>query len=101
MSTPRILVLAAALFSTGAALAEGAAASQAASRAEVLADLEVYQRSGLATAEEQDMQLFRGPAYQAARARYEAMRRSPEFAVRVAAIAQRRGAPVVNAVQAH
>lgn len=100
MSAPRILVLAAALFSTGAALAQGAATPQTVSRAEVLADLEIYQRSGLATAEQQDLQQFRGASYQAALARYQALRRAPEFAARVTAIAQRRGDTLVTSIQA-
>lgn len=100
MSTPRILVLAAALFSTGAALAQSAATPQTVSRAEVLADLEIYQRSGLATAEQQDLQQFRGAQYQAALARYQALRRSPEFAARVVSIAQRRGETLAATVTA-
>lgn len=95
MSTSRILVLVAALLSTGTAMAQCAAEPQRLpSRAEVLADLEIYQRSGLRTAEQQDLQQYRGSSYQAALARYQALRRSPEFAARVAAIAERRGETV-------
>ncbi|MBH9576980.1 DUF4148 domain-containing protein [Inhella proteolytica] len=91
MSIPRILVLATALLGTGAAMAQSSSEAQALSRAEVLADLEIYQRSGLGAIEQDDLQMFRGERYRAALARYRALRQSPEFAVRVQAIAQRRG----------
>jgi hypothetical protein len=92
MHTPRILILAAALFSTGAALAQGVAEPQRAlSRAEVLADAEIYASSGLRAVEQDDLTPLRGARYQAALARYQALRHAPEFTARVQAIAQRRG----------
>lgn len=102
MSTPRILVLAAALLgSAGGALAQSAAEPRALSRAEVQADLEIYQRSGLRAAEQDDLQLIRGARYEAALARYQALRHSPEFEARVLAIAQRRGEARATTALAH
>lgn len=101
MSTTRILVLAAALFSTGAALAQ-TVEPRVPSRAEALADLEIYEKSGLRAIEQDDLLQIRGARYEAALARYNAMRQSPEFAARVAALSQRRGdAPATATVQAH
>jgi len=101
MNSPRIFLLAAALFSTGAALAQGVAEPQRAlSRAEVLADAEIYDRSGLRAIEQDDLTQIRGARYQAALARYQALRQSPEFGRLVQAIAQRRGETLVATVQA-
>lgn len=69
-----------------------AQASAGITRAEVLADLQVWRSSGLA-AFEKDLSLaeFHSREHQAARARYEQMRASPEFHALVQAIAMRRG----------
>ena len=64
------------------------------SRAEVLADLEIWRKSGLA-----EFELLGGeashndldPRYLAAKARYEQLRFSPQFAARVQQIARQRG----------
>ena len=62
------------------------------SRAEVLADLEIWRRSGLADLQrgEASPNTF-SPQYREAHARYLAMRSSPEFAARVQSIARERG----------
>lgn len=63
------------------------------SRAEVLADLEIWRKSGLA-----EVELVAGgsynsydPRYLAAKARYEELHSSPQFASRVQQIARQRG----------
>lgn len=60
------------------------------SRAEVLAELQIYQRSGLADLERRDSPDWLSQQYQAASARYAALRSSPEFASLVKKIEQRR-----------
>ena len=62
------------------------------SRAEVLADLEIWRRSGLAGLQrgEASPDTF-SPQYREAHARYVAMRSSPEFAALVQSIARDRG----------
>lgn len=67
------------------------------SRAEVLAELEIYRRSGLAELERIEGTDYFGHPYRVASARYAAMRASPEFASLVLAIAERRGEPVHGA----
>lgn len=66
-------------------------------RAEVIADLEVYRKSGLAELESRDSPDFFSADYQAAQARYQAMRASPEFAALVSKIAKARGETVATA----
>lgn len=63
------------------------------SRAEVLADLKVYQESGLAAAERvaQETGQPNGPALQAARERYAALRHGERYAALVTQYAERRG----------
>lgn len=61
------------------------------SRAEVLAELEIYRRSGLAELERVEGVDYFGHRHRVASARYAAMRVSPEFASLVLAIAERRG----------
>lgn len=61
-------------------------------RAEVLADLQVWRASGLATLDVDPSQApFTSRAYLSARARYDQMRASPDFAALVRDIAIRRG----------
>lgn len=60
-------------------------------RAEVLAEIEIWKRSGLADLERRNDPDYFSPQYLSARARYNAMRASPEFSARVAAIAGERG----------
>lgn len=64
------------------------------SRAEVLADLEIYRQSGLAALDSRDSPDFYSTDYQKAQARYKALRSSPAFAMAVARIAQERGETV-------
>jgi hypothetical protein len=65
------------------------------SRAEVLADLQVWRESGLALlAADPGQAPFTGSDYQQARTRYERMRASPGFAELVNTIARRKGEPV-------
>ena len=66
-------------------------------RAEVIADLEVYRKSGLADLDSRDSPDVFGAGYQAAQARYQAMRVSPEFATLVSKIAKARGETVATA----
>ncbi|PZP28515.1 MAG: hypothetical protein DI603_19250 [Roseateles depolymerans] len=61
------------------------------SRAEVIADLEIYRQSGLAALDGRDSPEVYGQAYQDAQARYQSLRSSSQFAMRVARIAQQRG----------
>ena len=60
-------------------------------RAEVIADLEVYRRSGLAGLDSSDSPDAFSGAYAEAQARYQAMRAAPAFKQRVARIARERG----------
>jgi hypothetical protein len=63
------------------------------SRAEVLADLKIYQESGLAAAERAAAETGQDtPALQAARQRYAALRQGERYAALVAVYAARRGA---------
>ena len=60
-------------------------------RAEVLADLEIWRRSGMAELANRDQPETYSEQYRQAFARYSAMRASPEFAQRVQEIAHERG----------
>jgi Domain of unknown function (DUF4148) len=64
---------------------------QSRSRAEVLAELEIYRRSGLAELDRVESPEVFSEKYRVASARYAAMRSSQEFASLVQAIAERRG----------
>jgi hypothetical protein len=64
------------------------------SRAEVLAELEIYRRSGLAELERGEHTNPFSHAHRVASARYAAMRSSTEFTSLVQAIAQHRGESV-------
>ena len=71
------------------------------SRAEVLADLKVYQESGLAAAERSAAETGQEtPALRAARERYAALRHGERFAVLVAEYAARRGESRMPAAKA-
>lgn len=71
------------------------------SRAEVLADLKVYQESGLAAAERAAGETGQDtPALQAARQRYTALRQGERYAALVAEYAARRGETVRPAAKA-
>lgn len=61
------------------------------SRAEVLADLEIYRRSGLAELDHKESPDAFSNAYVAAQARYQALHASLEFRQLVARIARERG----------
>ena len=67
---------------------------QSRSRAEVLAELEIYRRSGLADLERGEATDFFSHQHRVASARYAAMRSSTQFASLVQTIAQRRGETV-------
>lgn len=66
------------------------------SRAEVLAELKVYQESGLAAAERvaSETGAWNSPALQAARQRYAALRHGERYAALVAEYTARRGEAV-------
>lgn len=67
------------------------------SRAEVIADTQIYQASGLAAIEWRSFVDYNGEPYRQARARYEALRSSPDFQQLVQAIALERGESVATA----
>lgn len=76
----------------GPASESGAAMAAAPlSRAEVLADLQVWRESGLAELHGGDDPAIFHPRYDACTARYLALRASPAFATLVQRIAQERG----------
>ena len=82
----------------GAFAAEGSAESDAPkTRAEVLAELEIWRESGLADLENGEAELAYTPRHDAALARYAALRAAPSFMPRVHRIAQRRGERVLVA----
>lgn len=100
MNTKLIIALLTTGLAAGAAVAhdidDGAGVSaRPLTRAEVIADLEIYVQSGLRDLDMQDGSRFGGPDEAAARARYEALRRAPAFAARVQEIARQRGEAVV------
>ena len=102
MNTKLIIALLTTGLAAGAAVAhdidDGAGAGAGGrplTRAEVIADLEIYVQSGLRDLDMQDGSRFGGPDEAAARARYEALRRAPAFAARVQEIARQRGEAVV------
>ena len=66
------------------------------SRAEVLADLQVWQASGLAALQHGDRPDVFSAEYQRASALYAALRKSPHFAVLVQSIATKRGEVVAG-----
>lgn len=71
------------------------------SRAEVLADLKIYQESGLAAAERIAAETGQEtPSLQAARQRYAALRQGERYAALVAEYAARRGETVRTASKA-
>ena len=61
------------------------------SRAEVIADLEIYRASGLDDLEKRDGVEFWSDRYAQAQQRYQTLRQSPSFASRVVEIARMRG----------
>jgi len=67
------------------------------SRAEVIADLEIYRRSGLAELDHKESPDAFSNAYIAAQARYQALRASAEFKQLVARIARERGDALATA----
>ena len=69
------------------------------SRAEVLADLEIWRKSGLAEFEGFGEGKYNNvdPRYLAAQAKYQELRSSPQFAERVQQIARKRGQVVDSA----
>jgi hypothetical protein len=66
------------------------------SRAEVLADLQIWQESGLADLQRIDMPDVYSAQYQRASARYAALRKSTHFAELVQSIAAKRGEVVAG-----
>lgn len=62
------------------AAAAGAAMQPGVSRAEVLADLQLYRESGFAELDRADVPAWESPAYKEAAARYAALRASPRYA---------------------
>jgi hypothetical protein len=66
------------------------------SRAEVQADLEIWRKSGLAELDRLEVPPLSTREYQDAVARYEALRRAPEFAARVRSLGGRKDAVAVT-----
>lgn len=100
MNTKLIIALLTTSLAAGAAGAhdnntDDGAGARPLTRAEVIADLEIYVQSGLRDLDMQDGSRFGGPDEAAARARYEALRRAPAFAARVQEIARQRGEAVL------
>ncbi|MBB3194873.1 DUF4148 domain-containing protein [Roseateles terrae] len=81
----------------GAAVPGASPAQATVTRAEVLADLEIYRQSGLAALDSRDAPNVFGADYQQAQARYKALRSAPGFATAVARIAHERGETAVAA----
>ncbi|MFG6490365.1 DUF4148 domain-containing protein [Roseateles sp. BYS78W] len=77
-----------------------AAPEVAATRAEVLADLEIYRQSGLEHYDRLESPDFGSPVYRAAQKRYQDLRNSPRYAALVRANADRLGERVQLAGQA-
>ena len=75
---------------------QGVSTTSTVSRAEVLADLKIYQESGLAAAERVAAETGQpdSPALRAARERYAALRHGERYATLVAQYAARRGESV-------
>jgi hypothetical protein len=101
-----LIVLALPLSFTAAALAgevsgtdkpNAAAAEGPVSRAEVLADLQIWHASGMADLDNGEVGMAYTPVHDAVLARYEALRAAPSFAALVHRIAQRLGDKVVLA----
>jgi hypothetical protein len=67
------------------------------SRAEVLADIQIWRESGLAELQHADMPDVYSAQYQRASAKYAALRKSPYFATLVQSIAAKRGDVVAGA----
>ncbi|MDO9074565.1 MAG: hypothetical protein Q7U73_14985 [Rubrivivax sp.] len=78
-----------------AAEGDGAAAERPLSRAEVLADLQIWRESGLEALQEGEESAVYTPRHDAALARYAALRASPAFGALVQRIAQQRGERVL------
>lgn len=70
------------------------------SRAEVLADLEIYRLSGLGVYDRPESPDFGSPAYLIAKKRYEDLRKSPKYAELVRAYVGRLGETVEASQQA-
>lgn len=66
-----------------------ASSTQPLTRAEVLADLQLYRESGFAELDRADVPQWESPAYKAAAERYAALRASPRYA----ALVQQYGGP--------
>jgi hypothetical protein len=75
-------------------LLEPAPAASGLTRAEVIADLQVWRESGLANLEHGDGAPFTSLQYEQARARYAQLRAAPRFAALVEQIAHARGESV-------
>jgi hypothetical protein len=74
-----------------AAEGNGAPAERPLTRAEVLADLQIWRESGLQALQEGEESAVYTPRHDAALARYAALRASPSFSALVQRIAQQRG----------
>jgi len=91
-TTSRLVATLCAACVTAASAADAAAPAAPLTRAEVLADLEVWQLAGMPGLARGDADMdLHSAAYMAAHARYQQMVDSPDFAQRVIRIARKRG----------
>jgi len=95
MNASKVSLLCSIILATAASTAQAidiASEGQPMSRAEVLADLQIWKQSGMAafTDGEASADAY-SASYRAAQARYVALRSSPEFAQLVSRIARERG----------
>ncbi len=101
MMLPKLTSVLATLLCAGsttlACAADGAntAAAPPLTRAEVLADLQIWRESGLEALQEGEESAVYTPRHDAALARYTALRTAPSFSVLVQRIAQQRGERVL------
>jgi hypothetical protein len=100
LSLPLCLIGAAAADESRNAASPMAEAAQApVTRAEVLADLQIWRESGMAALSDGEEGRADTPAYRVATANYAARRAAPSFAALVLRIAQRLGEKVMLAAQ--
>jgi hypothetical protein len=95
MNASRISLLCSVILATATSAAQAidaAGEGEPLSRAQVLADLEVWKQSGMAAFADGEASIdVHSAAYRTAQARYIALRSSPEFAQLVTRIARERG----------
>ena len=97
----QFVIALASLAAAGTVLAQGAtpqAAPTGLTRAEVIADLNLWKRAGLHTYQSGESQEMFNPAYERALAEYQRLRSGPEYLAEVRRVAGERGETVAGAV---